>query len=127
MDTIERLMEEENRIREMLEKAVPGTTEYQNLKNDLLDIQKARVELQKADDQRVDQNWKRELEESRVIAEEKAAALEEKAKKRHDWTDVLKTSIAVLGTLVGIVITGHMEETQILSQKCWSLINKPKV
>lgn len=127
MDTIERLMEEEDRIRGMLEKAVPGTTEYQNLKNDLLDIQKARVELQKADDQRVDQNWKRELEENRAIAEEKAAAEEAKAKKRHDWTDVLKTSIAVLGTLVGIVITGHMEETQILSQKCWSLINKPKV
>ena len=75
MDTIERLMEEENRIREMLEKAVPGTTEYQNLKNDLLDIQKARVDLQKADDQRVDQNWKRELEESRVIAEEKAGTV----------------------------------------------------
>lgn len=124
--TIEELEKEESRILKMLEQAVPGTTEYQNLKNDLLDIQKARVEMQKLDDSKADQNWKHELDEERVYADRLEAELKSKDARRHDILDICKVGLAILGSLAGIILTGHLEDTQILSQKAFSWINKPK-
>lgn len=123
---IEDMIQEEERIRKMLEKAVPGTTEYQNLKNDLTDIVKMRVEAQKMEDIKVDQNFKRDLEERKMLGELTNQSQEIEARKRHDILDIAKVGLAILGSLAGIVLTGHLEETQILSQKCFSWIQKPK-
>jgi hypothetical protein len=123
---IEDMVQEENRIRKLLEKAVPGTTEYQNLKNDLTDIVKMRVEAQKVEDLKVDQNFKRDLEERRMLGELDNQKSEIEARRRHDILDIAKVGLAILGSLAGIVLTGHLEETQILSQKCFSWIQKPK-
>ena len=123
---IEELIKEEERIQKMLRATVPGSQEYQNLKQDLVDIQKLRLEAQKVDDQKIDQNWRREIEENKVIAEEKANRLKSADTKRHDILDVVKVGIAVLGSLAGIILTGNLEETHILSQKAFSWIQKPK-
>lgn len=124
--SIEDMIQEEERIRKMLEKAVPGTTEYQNLKNDLTDMVKMRVEAQKMEDIKVDQNFKRDLEERKMLGELTNQSQEIEARKRHDILDIAKVGLAILGSLVGVVLTGHLEETQILSQKCFSWIQKPK-
>lgn len=124
--SIEDMIQEEERIRKMLEKAVPGTTEYQNLKNDLTDMVKMRVEAQKMEDIKVDQNFKRDLEERKMLGELTNQSQEIEARKRHDILDIAKVGLAILGSLAGIVLTGHLEETQILSQKCFSWIQKPK-
>ena len=124
--TIEQLEAEESRIFKMLEKTVPGTQEYENLKKDLLEIQKSRVEMQKMEDIKVDQNFKHDLEERKMLGELSNQKAEISAKKRHDILDIAKVGLAILGSLAGIVLTGHFEETQILSQKMFSWINKPK-
>ena len=47
-----------------------------------------------------------------------------KRAKREAWFGLIKIGLAILGMLLGIILTGSLEQTTILSQRCLSFVGK---
>jgi len=52
-----------------------------------------------------------------------------KKAKREAWFGLIKIGLLILGMLFGIILTGSLEQSTILSQKCFSFVSKlmPKI
>ena len=124
--TIEDMRLEEERIGKLLEKALPGTTEYKNLQTDLLTLKEARLAEEKAEDDRLDRNWKHELEEERLMTDEKIAEIRSGDSRHHDIWEGLKTAGIIVGSIIGLLLTGELENDRILNSKCLQWIIKPR-
>ena len=119
---LDEMLEELTRLQEKLKTLDPTTEAYsvaaKNYKT-LVDTLHSELE---ARDSELDHEAKRELDKAKLRLNE----IEEKNRVRQGtWDAILgvgKLVLSVAGTFGAIILTGTMEESTILSQKCFSLI-----
>lgn len=87
-------------------------------------------------DSDLDHRTKRKVDEKMIELKEVELKLREmdtkdnmKKAKREAWFSLIKIGLVILGMLLGIIITGSLEQSTILSQKCLSFVRMlaPKI
>ena len=118
----EEMAKELERILEKLKTLDPTTEEYSTAVKNYHELMKTLHEELEACDADLDHGLKRELDKARL----ELAKIEERNRVHQARMDAIlglvKIGLTVSGTLVAIIVTGSLEESTILSQKCFSLI-----
>lgn len=118
----EKMADELKRLLEKLETLDPTTEDYSTAVKNYHELMKTLHEELEACDSDLDHSLKRELDKSRLELNK----LEEKNRNRQATVDailsVVKIGLSIVGTIGAIVVTGSLEESTILSQKCFGLV-----
>lgn len=118
----EEMAKELERILEKLKTLDPTTEEYSTAVKNYHELMKTLHEELEACDADLDHGLKRELDKARL----ELAKIEERNRVHQARMDAIlglvKIGLTVSGTLAAIIVTGSLEESTILSQKCFSLI-----
>lgn len=125
----EEMANELERILEEMKHLDPATEKYKFAVSNYHELMKALHEELEACDSDLDHTLKRELDKARF----ELSKSEEKNRVHQAKVDALiglgKVGLTILGTVLAIVVTGSLEESTILSQKCFGLVRGllPKV
>lgn len=118
----EEMASELQRLLEKLKTLDPTTEAYSTAVKNYHELMKTLHEELDACDSDLDHSLKRELDKSRLELNQ----LEEKNRARQAKVDtiisVVKIGMSVAGTIAAIIVTGSLEESTILSQKCFGLV-----
>lgn len=110
------------RLLDKLETLDPTTEEYSTAVKNYHELMKTLHEELEACDSDLDHSLKRELDKARLELNQ----TEEKNRNRQAKIDaalsITKTVLSVVGTIAAIIVTGSLEESTILSQKCFGLV-----
>lgn len=132
------LVAEWKRIHGYLEKQVPSTDEYATTMKRFQELSELILKHDKSCGDELEREHKMEMETKKVEIERLVKELEmdiSRGKERNQgrlsknqaiWR-LLEIAFSGLVMIVGILLTGKLEETNILSSKAWSLIAKPKL
>lgn len=114
----------------------PSTEKYEHLLNRYSKLMATFHEELESCNSDLENSSKLKLDEMTLKAKElemqlKTAEAKENSKraKREAWFGLIKIGLLILGMLAGIIITGSLEQSTILSQKCLSFVRMlmPKV
>jgi len=123
------LIEEFNDLADKLGKLEPGAKEYEDTMRALKGIHELLLADDRVYNERLDKNRQYDLAEEKAIAERREAVEKAKAAKREVFWRLLQAGFTVIGAIICIMLTGHLEESKLLSQKCFGFVNwfRPKV
>lgn len=119
---LDEMLEEITRLQGELKKLDPKTEAYSTAVKNYHELMKTFHEELESRDSDLDHSLKRELDKARL----ELSKVEEKNRVTQGRWDVvvnvLKIAGSVAATFGAIILTGSLEETTILSQKCFSLV-----
>lgn len=126
---MDNLIKEFNDLAEKLTKLDPSAKEYEDTLKALKGIHELLMADEKVLNDRLDKNRHFDLEEEKVRAEMKETVEKAKSAKREVFWKLLQAGFTVVGALLCILLTGHLEDTKLMSQKCFSFANwfRPKM
>lgn len=118
----EEMATELQRLLDKLAKLDPTTEEYSTAVKNYHELMKTLHEELEACDSDLDHSLKRELDKARLELNQ----TEEKNRARQAKVDailgIVKIGCSIAGTIAAIIVTGSLEESTILSQKCFGLV-----
>ena len=123
------ILEELNRVKKEMLAAKPGTESYNVLLRDFNMLgEMLHRELESRDSQ-LDHEVKRRVEEATAELDALKEDNRRKQTKLELWFSVVRIILTAIGTIAAIIVTGSLEQSSILSQKCFSLIRTlmPKI
>ena len=119
---LDEMLEELERLQKELTKLDPKTEEYTVAAKNFKTLSETLHSELEARDSELDHSLKRDLDKAKL----ELSKVEEKNRVRQGrWDAILgfaKVGVSVVGTLAAILLTGSLEESTILSQKCFSLV-----
>ena len=119
---LDEMLEELNRLQKVMKKLDPSTEAYTIVAKNFHELSKVVHEELESRDSELDHDLKRENDKARL----ELSKIEERNRKNQGiWDTILgfaKIGGSIAGTLAAILLTGTLEESTILSQKCFSLI-----
>ena len=119
---LDEMLEELNRVREKIKDLDPTSEAYSTGVKNLHENQKMLHEELEARDSELDHELKRELDKAKL---ELSQVEERNRMNQGKWDAILgvvKIGLTVCGTIAAIIVTGSLEESTILSQKCYGLV-----
>lgn len=125
----EDMAKELQRILGILEELDPTSEKYSTAVKNYHELMKTLHEELESCDSDLDHSLKRELDKARLELNK----LEEKNRMHQAKVEAIlgiaKIGLTVAGTLAAIIVTGSLEESTILSQKCFGLVRglMPKI
>lgn len=116
------ILEELNRVKKEMLAAKPGTEDYNALlRNFNMLGEMLHRELESRDSQ-LDHEVKRKVEEATAELDALKEENRTKQTKLELWFSVVRIILTAICTIAAIIVTGSLEQSSILSQKCFSLI-----
>lgn len=123
------ILEELDRVKKEMLAAKPGTESYNALlRNFSMLGEMLHCELESRDSQ-LDHEVKRKVEEATAELDALKEENRRKQTKLELWFSVVRIILTAIGAIAAIIVTGSLEQSSILSQKCFSLIRTlmPKI
>lgn len=116
------ILEELNRVKKEMLAAKPGTEDYNALLKNFNTLgEMLHRELESRDSQ-LDHEVKRKVEEATAELDALKEENRRKQTKLELWFSVVRIILTAICTIAAIIVTGSLEQSSILSQKCFSLI-----
>lgn len=125
----EDMANELSRILEEMRKLDPTTEKYKTTLDNYSKLMHTLHEELESCDSDLDHALKRKIDEAMLDLKRMEAKNSTKQAKLEVWLGLIKIGLAILGMLGAIIITGSLEQSTILSQKCLSFVRMlmPKV
>ena len=120
----EEMANELDRIRDILREIDPTSEKYTTGVRNYHELFKTLHEELESCEADLNGRHKRELEKARLELERLEEMNRNKQATRELVFGIVKLLLSILGILAAIILTGSFEQTSILSQKCFSLIQQ---
>lgn len=120
----EEMANELDRILEDLKKIDPTSEKYTEVRKNYQEMFRTLHEELEACEADINGRHKRELDKARLELERLEEMHRNKQATRETVLGLVKLLLTIVGILVAIILTGSFEQTSILSQKCFTLIQQ---
>ena len=120
----EEMANELDRILEDLKKIDPTSEKYTEVRKNYQEMFRTLHEELEACEADINGRHKRELDKARLELERLEEMHRNKQATRETVLGLVKLLLTIVGILAAIILTGSFEQTSILSQKCFTLIQQ---
>ena len=120
----EEMANELDRILEDLKKIDPTSEKYTEARKNYQEMFRTLHEELEACEADINGRHKRELDKARLELERLEEMHRSKQATRETVLGLVKLLLTIVGILAAIILTGSFEQTSILSQKCFTLIQQ---